>query len=99
MKTVKEQINADFTGMERESNQKCEIIDRKFAPNGCGAEFIKINFVSETGHPYDAKGFNIVVVEDGNQYDVYDDNEDPDDVGIDEEEWEELKSKSAVLYP
>ena len=35
----------DFEGMERYANVPCEIVSRKMAPNGCGAEFIlvKIN--------------------------------------------------------
>jgi len=65
MKTLKSQIgNIDFTGIERESNQECSIIERKMAPNGCGAEFLKVEFVSN-GHPYDAKGVTVVVLDDG----------------------------------
>lgn len=63
-----EQVTADFTGMERASNQDATIIDRRMAPNGCGAEFIKADFVSATGHPYDAKDICCVVIEDGYAY-------------------------------
>ena len=65
MKTLKEQLSniTDFTAFERQSNQKCSILDRMMAPNGCGSEFILVEFFSETGHPYDTKGITVVVVE------------------------------------
>ena len=69
MATLKSQIeNTDFSGMDRESNQECTINDRKMAPNGCGAEFLLVDFVSENNHPYDAKGQNIVVLDEGYAY-------------------------------
>ena len=68
MATLKDQIaNVEFTGMERESAQEAIITDRKTAPNGCGFEFLLVDFTS-TGHPYDAKGVNVVVIEDGYAY-------------------------------
>jgi hypothetical protein len=69
MATLKSQIEKiDFTGMEREANQKCNIIERKMAPNGCGAEFILVEFSSSNNHPYDAKGLNVVVIEEDYAY-------------------------------
>lgn len=66
MATLKSQIeNIDWTGIARESEQECIIIDRKMAPNGCGAEFLLVEFFSATNHPYDAKGITVVVLDEG----------------------------------
>lgn len=65
MKTLKEQLSEvnNFTVYERESNQYCEIIERKMATNGCGAEFILVNFVSASNHPADLRGLYVAVRE------------------------------------
>jgi len=74
MATLKEQIvNVNFTAIERQANQECNIIDRKMAPNGCGAEFLLVEFTSSNNHPFDVKGTTVVILDEGyadidNQY-------------------------------
>ena len=67
MKTLKEQLPqvADWTGLERQQNQKCTLIAEKQLR---GAVAFIFDFVSENGHPYDSKGQNIVVVEEDFAY-------------------------------
>jgi hypothetical protein len=62
MATLKDQLTqvTDWTGMERQSNQVCTLIAEKKMPGGWIYIF---DFVSETGHPYDAKGQNVVCIE------------------------------------
>ena len=62
MKTLKEQLPnvSDWTGIERESNQECTLVAEKQL---IGAMAYMVDFVSANGHPYDAKGKNVVVVE------------------------------------
>jgi|AntRauTorckE6833_2_1112554.scaffolds.fasta_scaffold40973_2 hypothetical protein len=64
MTTLKSQIEkqvSDFNPFQREANQECTIIERKMAPNGCGSEFLLVDFIS-SGHPYDAKGVTVIVI-------------------------------------
>lgn len=66
METLKQQFeNIDFTSMKRQSEQECNIIERKMATNGCGAEFLLVEFFSQTGHPFDTKGITVVVLDEG----------------------------------
>ena len=66
MSTLKEQIaNINFTAIERQANQECNIIDRKMAPNGCGAEFLLVEFFSSNNHPFDEKGITVVILDEG----------------------------------
>lgn len=66
MATLKSQIENQVTVFpdffSRQLNQECTIIERKMAPNGCGAEFLLVDFIS-SGHPYDTKGITVVVIE------------------------------------
>jgi len=65
MATLKSQIEnqvSDFKPFERESDQECTIVERKMATNGSGVEFLLVDFIS-SGHPYDAKGLTVVVIE------------------------------------
>jgi hypothetical protein len=64
MKTLKNQLNINFENYEIQSNQECTIIERKMATNGCGAEFILVDFISN-GHPYATKGLTVIVIEEG----------------------------------
>jgi hypothetical protein len=72
MKTLREQLSEvnNFEVYERESNQVCEILERKMAPNGCGCEFILVNFISQNNHPSDAKGLYVVVREEDSIYEI-----------------------------
>jgi hypothetical protein len=72
MATLKEQLTqvTDWTGFERQSAQECNVIESKMAPNGCGAEFILVDFFSASGHPYDTKGITVVVIEEDYIYDI-----------------------------
>ncbi|MFA5432894.1 MAG: hypothetical protein WC319_08490, partial [Candidatus Paceibacterota bacterium] len=67
MKTLKEQIENQVSVFPeyftRQLNQECTIIDRMMAPNGCGSEFVLVDFVT-SGHPSDSKGLQVVVIED-----------------------------------
>ncbi len=66
MTTLKLQIeNIDWTGIERESEQECAILDRKMAPNGCGAEFLLVEFFSKDNNPFDCKGLTVVILDEG----------------------------------
>jgi hypothetical protein len=65
MATLKSQIeNINWNGLERQSEQECNILDRKIAPNGCGAEFILVEFISN-GHPFDTQGITVIVIDEG----------------------------------
>ena len=67
MKTLKEQLPqvSAWSGLEREKSQNCELVAEKQLR---GAVAYMFNFVSENGHPFDAKGMNVVIVEEDYAY-------------------------------
>ena len=66
MTTLKDQLTGiDLTGIEREANQTATILERKFASNGCGAEFLLVDFQSANNHPFEVKGVTVLVLDEG----------------------------------
>lgn len=65
MKTLREQlsesINCDHYA--KESNQYCEIIEKKRPENGYDCEFILVNFINESNNPARLSGLYVVIIE------------------------------------
>lgn len=67
MKTLKEQLSdsVNCAHYAKESNQNCEIIERKKSENGYDCEFVLVNFINENNHPARLNGLYVVIIEEG----------------------------------
>ena len=65
MKTLKEQLSESINCNHyvKESNQNCEIIERKRSENGYDCEFILVDFIRENNNPSQLSGLYVVVIE------------------------------------